>query len=47
MTSQALVQAIIYPPDDVKVIIDKTAKFVARIGADFEKKVQTQVRLLF
>ena len=33
---------IIYPPPDIKNVIDKTAEFVAKVGDDFEKKVATQ-----
>ena len=33
---------IIYPPADIKSVIDKTAEFVAKMGDDFEKKVSVQ-----
>ena len=33
---------IIYPPPDIKNVIDKTAEFVAKVGDDFEKKVSNQ-----
>ncbi|VDD86135.1 unnamed protein product [Enterobius vermicularis] len=31
---------IIYPPPDIRTIVDKTAAFVARNGVDFEKKIR-------
>jgi hypothetical protein len=34
-TSQALVAAVIYPPKEIREVIDKTAKFVARLGIVF------------
>ena len=33
---------VIYPPADIKSVIDKTAEFVAKMGDDFEKKVAVQ-----
>jgi splicing factor 3A subunit 1 len=33
---------IIYPPADIKSVIDKTAEFVAKVGDDFERKVSMQ-----
>lgn len=30
---------LIYPPPDIRGVIDKTAQFVAKCGADFEKRV--------
>lgn len=33
---------IIYPPPDIKSVIDKTAEFVAKVGEDFERKVSQQ-----
>ena len=33
---------VIYPPADIKNVIDKTAEFVAKMGDDFEKKVAVQ-----
>ena len=41
MTSTALV-GLIYPPADIRAIIDKTAQMVARLGAEFEGKVQRE-----
>ncbi|PAV59164.1 hypothetical protein WR25_24592 [Diploscapter pachys] len=31
---------LIYPPPDIRTIVDKTANFVARNGADFERKIR-------
>ncbi|VDK69291.1 unnamed protein product [Anisakis simplex] len=31
---------IIYPPPDIRTIVDKTAAFVARNGIDFENKIR-------
>ena len=33
---------VIYPPPDIKSVIDKTAEFVAKVGEDFERKVAQQ-----
>jgi splicing factor 3A subunit 1 len=33
---------VIYPPADIKSVIDKTAEFVAKVGEDFERKVASQ-----
>lgn len=33
---------IIFPPPDIRSVIDKTAEFVAKVGDDFEKKVVGQ-----
>jgi splicing factor 3A subunit 1 len=33
---------VIYPPPDIKSVIDKTAEFVAKVGDDFERKVTQQ-----
>ena len=30
---------IIYPPSEIRNIVDKTATFVARNGPDFEKRI--------
>jgi splicing factor 3A subunit 1 len=38
-TVQGKVTGIIYPPPDVRAIVDKTAHFVARNGRSFEKKI--------
>ncbi|WFD45223.1 SF3a splicing factor complex subunit [Malassezia psittaci] len=35
---------VIYPPPDLRVIIDKTASFVARVGPRFEAKIREQER---
>lgn len=31
---------IIYPPPEVRNIVDKTASFVARVGSAFESKIR-------
>eukprot|EP01137_Pigoraptor_chileana_P022034 Opistho-2@86475 len=31
---------IIYPPPELRIVVDKTAQFVARNGADFENKIR-------
>jgi hypothetical protein len=30
---------VIVPPPDIKVFVDKTAQYVAQVGASFEAKV--------
>lgn len=40
--STALVSSVIYPGEDVRAVIDKTAKFVARLGSEFESKVSRE-----
>jgi len=37
--SQGKVTGIIYPPPDIRSIVDKTAEFVARNGKSFEEKI--------
>jgi hypothetical protein len=39
MSSLALVAAVIYPPTEIRDVVDQMAKHVARVGVDFEKKV--------
>lgn len=31
---------IIYPPADIKVVVDKTAQFVAKNGSKFEQRIR-------
>lgn len=33
---------LIYPPADIKSVIDKTAEFVAKHGDEFERRVMVQ-----
>ncbi|WFD04107.1 SF3a splicing factor complex subunit [Malassezia obtusa] len=35
---------VIYPPPDLRAIVDKTASFVARVGPRFEAKIREQER---
>ncbi|CAM9362819.1 unnamed protein product, partial [Heterosigma akashiwo] len=37
--SQGKVTGIIYPPPDIRSVVDKTAEFVARNGKSFEEKI--------
>mmetsp|Transcript_15520 Transcript_15520/g.19864 ORF Transcript_15520/g.19864 Transcript_15520/m.19864 type:complete len:792 (+) Transcript_15520:60-2435(+) len=37
--SQGKVTGIIYPPPDIRSVVDKTAEFVARNGKSFEQKI--------
>ncbi|RKP36342.1 Pre-mRNA splicing factor PRP21 like protein-domain-containing protein [Dimargaris cristalligena] len=39
-TSKPLIQGIIYPPLDIRNIVDKTAKFVAKSGDRFEEHLR-------
>lgn len=39
MTGKQII-GIIYPPPDIRTIVDKTAAFVARNGIDFENKIR-------
>jgi splicing factor 3A subunit 1 len=41
-TKMSSASDVIYPPADIKGVIDKTAEFVAKVGEDFEKKVAMQ-----
>ena len=34
------VKGIIYPPPDIRAIVDKTARFVAKNGKSFEERIQ-------
>ena len=36
---------VVYPPPDLRPVIDKTAEFVARNGVAFEAKIREQERL--
>jgi hypothetical protein len=36
----ALVAAVIYPPSEIRDVVDQMAKHVARVGVEFEKKVR-------
>ncbi|GLE05172.1 hypothetical protein PINS_up014160 [Pythium insidiosum] len=38
-TVQGKVTGLIYPPPDIRAIVDKTAQFVARNGRSFERKI--------
>ncbi|TMW58022.1 hypothetical protein Poli38472_013496 [Pythium oligandrum] len=38
-TVQGRVTGLIYPPPDIRAIVDKTAQFVARNGRSFERKI--------
>lgn len=33
-------KGIIYPPPDIRAIVDKTARFVAKNGKSFEERIQ-------
>ena len=33
-------KGIIYPPPDIRAIVDHTARFVAKHGKDFEERIQ-------
>ena len=33
---------VIIPPPELRAIVDKTASFVARVGAQFESKIREQ-----
>lgn len=37
---QGKVKGIIYPPPDIRAIVDKTARFVAKNGKSFEERIQ-------
>ncbi|CAM9098128.1 unnamed protein product [Discosporangium mesarthrocarpum] len=37
---QGKVKGIIYPPPDIRAIVDKTARFVAKHGRSFEERIQ-------
>lgn len=39
MSGKAII-GLIYPPPDIRTIVDKTAAFVARNGVDFENKIR-------
>ncbi|CAJ0919650.1 unnamed protein product, partial [Mesorhabditis belari] len=39
MSGKAII-GLIYPPPDIRTIVDKTANFVARNGVDFENKIR-------
>lgn len=38
-TAQGPVTGLIYPPPDIRAVVDKTAKFVAKNGRNFERKI--------
>ena len=40
--SHGRVVGIIYPPPDIRAIVDKTAQFVGRNGRQFESKIAAQ-----
>lgn len=39
ITVQGKVTGIIYPPPDIRAVVDKTAQFVARNGRNFERRL--------
>jgi hypothetical protein len=39
LQSQGKVTGIIIPPPDIRLVVDKTANFVARNGKSFEQKI--------
>lgn len=38
-TAQGPVTGLIYPPPDIRAVVDKTAQFVAKNGRNFERKI--------